>query len=345
LPLPSMKDVARRAGVSQSTVSRVLNSVPTAVPISEATRARVRQASKELGYVPNPLARGLRGGSTRLLGLIVREIADPFFAQLIDVLTMIARDRGYSIVLGHARSSSDEALALSDMLDLRHCDGLFVLGDVRGDETTLAKIVESNPKTVAFCSGEPPGKIAVIDIDNRKAISLALDYLLGLGHRKIAFIEGGWIGATLQRREAYREYMLKHSIEIPTEYIVQVEANNAAGGYRGMKTLLTAPDLPTAVLASDDAVAIGALKAAFDMGCRVPADMSVMGFDDIETANYTIPALTTIRQPLEEMGMRAMDMLFDMLSGEISPDNAPMILVEPELMIRDSCAPPSSKVR
>jgi len=340
---PSMKDVARRAGVSQSTVSRVLNDAPTAIAISPATQARVLKAARELGYTPNPLARGLRGSRTGLLGLIVREIDDPFFAQLIDVITMVTRERGYSIVLGHARSNSDEALALSDILDLRHCDGLFVLGEVRGDQAFFARIVESNPTVVAFCSGEPVGGISVVDVDNRKGIYLALDYLVGLGHRKIAFIEGGWIGATLQRRETFLEYMQQHSLEIPQEYIAQVEANDASGGYRGMKSLLDIPDPPTAVLASDDAVAIGALKAAFDLGFQVPADVSVIGFDDIEATSYTIPALTTIRQPVEEMAQKAVDVLFDMLDGKISPDDVSPILTEPAIVIRDSCAPPRTR--
>lgn len=338
MPHPSMKDVAKQAGVSQSTVSRVLNDAPTAISISEATRTRVLQAANELGYTPNPLARGLRGSRTGLLGLIVREIDDPFFAQLIDVLTLTTRERGYSIVLGHARSSSDEALALGDILDLRHCDGLFVLGDVQGDRTFLSRIVEINPHTVAFYSGEPTDIAAIVDVDNQKGIFLALDYLVGLGHRKIAFIEGGWIGATVQRLEAYLEYMRIHSVEVPEEYTAQVETNDASGGYRGMKALLTAPDPPTAVLASDDAVAIGALKAAFDLGFQVPADVSVVGFDDIEAASYTIPALTTIRQPIEQMAVKAVDTMLGLLSEEISPDDIPTTLMEPELVIRDSCA-------
>lgn len=335
-----MKDVAKLAGVSQSTVSRVLNDASTAIPIAAATRERVLEAAETLGYTPNPLARGLRGASTQLLGLIVREIADPFFAQLIDSLTVIARENGYGILLGHARSSSDEALALTDVLDFRHCDGALLLGDVKEHATVFEKIGQTFPKLVVYCSGNPPGNFTVVDVNNYTGVQLALHYLTDLGHRKIAFIEGGWICATQERLEAFHEFFAQRSIEIPPEYVVRVDQNDSAGGYQGLVNVLKVSDPPTAVFASDDAVAIGALKAAYDMGCRVPLDVSIMGFDDIDAARFTIPALTTIRQPIEELARSGVDALLRLLNGQSLVNNDRLILVEPELVVRDSCGPP-----
>lgn len=341
---PSMHDVAERAGVSQSTVSRVLNNTQSAIPIGEATKARVLKAADELGYVPNPLASGLRGGNTRLLGLIVREISDPFFATLIDAITELVKERGYNIVLGHARSSSDEALAVSDILDTRQCEGLFVLGDVPDNEAFIARVAESGSKAVAYCGGEPPEGIAFVDVDNEAGIGLALDYLIGLGHKRIGFIEGGWICATRQRLAAYHTHMAENGLRVHPADVVRVRENNPAGGYEGMLQILSVAGPPTAVLASDDAVAIGALKATADKGIRIPQDLSIVGFDDIEAAQFTIPALTTIRQPVDALAREGVNVLRGLLHEETARAGSPIILVRPELIIRDSAAPPGSLV-
>lgn len=336
----TMKDVARLAGVSQSTVSRVLNKATSAIPISLETRNRVLQVARELGYTPNPLARALRGRQTHLLGLIVREIADPFFAQLIAVISAAAKEKGYNLVLGHAQSSPAEALLLSTILDTRHCDGFIVLGDLRDDRAAFEELIlKAGPRIISLCRGEPVGHVPTINVDNRRGVFLALEYLTGLGHRQIAFIDGGWLGDIQERLQAYRAFMEQHELTVPAEYI-QTETNDASGGYHAMKALLTLLEPPTAILASDDVMAIGALKAASDMGYRVPADVSVIGFDDIEAATYTIPALTTVRQPIEEMGRKALSLLTDIVEGRLSADDVPVIRIEPKLVIRDSCAPP-----
>ena len=138
--LTTMRDIAREAGVSQSTVSRVLNDAPTRVPIAAETRERVTLAARRLGYRPNPLARGLRGASTMLIGAVVRDITDPFFAGAIEALSVEARARGYNVVLGHAHSRADEALALTAVLETRHCDAIVLLGDMQDQPRLLADL-------------------------------------------------------------------------------------------------------------------------------------------------------------------------------------------------------------
>jgi DNA-binding LacI/PurR family transcriptional regulator len=341
----TIRDVALQAGVSESTVSRVLSGVETPIPISEETRERVLQAAKELSYRPHPFARALRGKSTNLLGLIVREIDDPFFAQLIEVIGNVAKEEGYDLMLGYAKSDPEEALALSEILDLRHSDGLFLLGDLKEspeDHTFLAKMGE-NRRMVSVCRGsqELVGNTPSVGVDNRKGAFLALDYLAQLGHHRIAHINADRVGDLWERMEVYCEFMQDRFTESRQEY-VQLDENSYEGGYRATQRLLSLPHPPTAIFATDDTMAIGALSAASDMGRLVPRDVSVIGFDDVKIAAYLRPALTTVRQPIEKIGEKAVELLLEMIREGSTPDPLPRLLIEPELVVRDSCAEPGT---
>ena len=185
-----MRDIAREAGVSQSTVSRVLNDAPTRVPIAAETRERVTVAARRLGYRPNPLARGLRGASTMLIGAVVRDITDPFFAGAIEALSVEARARGYNVVLGHAHSRADEALALTAVLETRHCDAIVLLGDVQ-DQPRLLGDLRTRWSRSSPCGRAPtPSACPTIDVDNRAGVRAAVDHVAGLGHERIAFVGG-----------------------------------------------------------------------------------------------------------------------------------------------------------
>jgi DNA-binding LacI/PurR family transcriptional regulator len=340
----TIRDVADQAGVSESTVSRVLSGSKTQIAIGQETRERVLQVAEELGYSPHPAARALRGKGTNLLGLIVRDIDDLFFAELIKVIGDAAKQSQYDLVLGYARDDPAEALALSEVLDLRRCDGLFLLGDLKEspqDRTFLANIGKAHLiVAVGRGSQELVHNIPSICIDNRKGAFMALSYLVRLGHRRIAFIDGGRVGDLWERTEAYREFMRERFGGVCQQH-VQSDENSYEGGYRAMKKLLALSSFPTAVFAADDTMAIGALKAASDMGYAVPEDVSVIGFDDINIAAYLQPALTTIRQPIGRMGEKAVELLLEMVREKSVPATVPHLLMEPELIIRDSCAPPS----
>ena len=335
----TMHDVAKLAEVSQSTVSRVLNERPSGVPISERTRQRVMSAARELNYTPNPFAQALKGANTRLVGAIVREIADPFFAQMMSSIGETLGERGYSTVLGDAHSNPEEALRFTQLLDVRHCAGFLVLGDLRDDEAALHAIRKQRSYVVAVARGKAVTDVPFVNVDNQKGVGLALHYLFDLGHRRIAFIHGGWVGDIQERYCAYRGLMEVQGVPILDGYVHWAKSNDPAGGYEAMQALLSLPEPPTAVLASDDSMAIGALQSAADMKVGVPEQVSVVGFDDINAAAYAIPRLTTIRQPIEEMGRRAVHLLVDMIEEVIAPDGAKEIVLEPELVVRESCGP------
>jgi LacI family transcriptional regulator len=331
-------DVAAATGVSTSTVSRVMNDVEAPF-ISAKTRLLVRTIAQEMGYTPNPLARALRLRRTHQLGLIVREIADPFFSEFIDSLSSQARDIGYQMILGHAHSDASEGLIMKEVLDARQTDGLFILGDLRDDEPALQEMIRSNPAVVALCRGTALSAVPTINVDNRTGIRLLLDYLYDLGHRCFALIDGGWLGDIRERQNVFLEFIIERDLTMRDEWIWRT-TNDAEGGYHAMESLLSLATVPTAVLASDDVMAIGALKAASVRGVRVPRDVSVVGFDDISIARFVSPSLTTVRQPVEAMCSRALEIILGLIDQSLEVEEHLLIQLPPELIVRDSAGPP-----
>lgn len=341
----TIRDVAEQAGVSQSTVSRVLNSSETRIPISQETRERVLRVAEALEYRAHPGARALSGSGTGLIGIITREINDPFFAELIDVISNVAKQEGYDLVLGNAKREPKNALALRDrMLDPRHCDGLLLCGDLResAEDHTFLDRMGRDHRLVSVSRGSQHlvHSTPSVDIDNRRGALLALDHLAQLGHQRIACLNVGRVGDLWERLETYREFMRDRFGGVPEEY-VQPTQNSYRGGYKATERLLSLPTPPTALFAMDDMMAIGAIGAAIDMGWVVPADLSIVGFDDMEVAVYVRPALTTVRQPMEELGRKAVKLLLTMIEGVMPCDPCPRVVLEPTLIIRDSCGPPS----
>jgi len=333
------KDVAELAGVSQSTVSRVLGSNEDAKGfISDETTKRVKQAAKELGYSPNPIARALRGQPTNLIGLVVREIADPFFAELIEVLSIQIRNLGLNAVLGHAHSDPSQALKMAHVLDSRQCDGVIFIGDFRDDEKAIKSIMMENRPVVALCRGRSLYTLPTINVNNSIGIKMLIDHLISLGHTSFVFIDGGWFGDIHERRSFFLSEMAKYEGEFEYSWL-QASDNSAKGGYQAMHEVSKMSQKPTAVMASDDGMAIGLLKAASDLGIYVPEDISVTGFDDIGSAAFTIPGLTTVKQPLEEMSKLALDHLLKLINMEAVPVHLEFTQITPKLIIRGSTGP------
>ena len=331
------RDVAEHVGVSPSTISRVLNNTASDL-ISEETRQRVLEAAAQLGYTPDPFARALRGKKTHLLGLIVREIADPFFARFISELSGQARAMNYHLVLGHAQSDPEEALTMTSVLDMRHTDGVIVLGDLKNDEAALQEMLQGKHAVVALCRGPSPASLYTVNIDNRAGTYGLLDHLYDLGHRRFGFIDGGWLGDLRERREAFLRYVDERQLLARPEWI-QARPNNAEGGYHAMQALIDLDEPPTAVVAADDIMAVGALKAVADAELRVPDDLSIVGFDDIDLARFFCPALTTMRQPIDRMSEHALDLMLELINQPQLQREETLIRIPPELIVRQSTGP------
>ncbi len=339
----TIRDVAERAGVSVSTVSRIISGTESLISISEETRTKVFKAAKELSYRPHPGARALRGKTTNMLGVIARDVEDPFFSKLIRNISMAAQELGYEIVLATANADPSRALKISHtMLNMRYCDGLLLLGDLleTPEDLTYLEKMGWNLPLVLVCRGTKQlvGDNISIGTDNRAGTCLALEYLAGLGHQKIAFLSGGRLGDLNERQDAYEEFMQARFGQVVDEYFLEAE-NSLEGGYQGAQELLGLPEPPSAIFASDDMMAMGVLKAAADMGVKVPDQLSVIGFDDIHFASYTIPALTTVHQPIDEISRQAVQLLDGFLKSEQSQETQ-HVNIQPQLVIRKSCCPP-----
>jgi len=332
----TMQDIAKAAGVSQSTVSRVLNDTPTSVPIAVETRERVQEVAKRLGYRPNPLARGLRGARTMLLGVIVREITDPFFSMAIEALSTEALARGYNVVLGSAHSKADEAIALRAVLETRHCDAIVLLGDMRDEPKFLEDLRASQTPIVALWHGTELEGVPTVNTDNRAGMVAAIDHLIDHGHSRISFIGGRPLGDIRERRTAFYEHLEERGIAVVEEYVQNV-INDPNGGDAALRALVALDSPPTAVVCSTDHLATGVLHAAADLGLVVPRDLSVVGFDDIPMASFTVPSLTTVHMPVDEMTALAARLAMDE-PGERGSGVVESFVVAPTLVVRESTA-------
>ena len=335
----TMRDIARAAGVSQSTVSRVLNEVPTRVPIAAETRERVTLTARRLGYRPNPLARGLRGAPTMLLGAVVRDITDPFFAGAVEALSVAAMGQGYNLVLGHARGRADEALALTAVLETRHCDAIVLLGDLQDQPRLIADLGDLIVPVVGLWQGSSPLEVPTVDVDNAAGVRAGLDHLVELGHDRIAFVSGRPLGDIRERQAAFVEYMHDRFGNVRDGYVQHV-SNTPGGGETAMRALLALAEPPTAIMTSTDTLAVGVLHAAYSRSVVVPDDLSVVGFDDILLASHTVPALTTLRMPTAAIVAEGVRLAIELARDPTAPRKRGVTVMEPTLIVRQSTAPP-----
>jgi DNA-binding LacI/PurR family transcriptional regulator len=334
----TMKDVAAAAGVAQSTVSRILSGAEGRISVSEETRERVHALASELGYTPHPAARALRGAPTMLLGAVVRDITDPFFAEAIEALTLECSARGYSVVLGHAHAKADEALVLTAVLETRHCDAIVMVGDFAGEQRLFEDLRSARVRVVALWHGSQRSArpFPTVAVDSRAGITAALDHLTSLGHRRIAFVGGAGRYVIHDREVAYRQYLGAASLEGPDGYVCHVP-NTIGGGEVALRALMALAPFPTAIVAATDTLALGLIHAAHAHGIAVPEQLSIVGFDDIQLASGTVPGLTTLRMPIAEMVAAGVELAIG--AEAWSPGTPPpRVVFQPSLIVRASTA-------
>ncbi len=336
-----MRDIALAAGVSQSTVSRVLNKRETPIPIALKTRERVNAAAKALGYRPNPLARALRGAPTMLLGVIVRDFGDPFFASAIDVLATEAMDNGYNLVLGHAHGRVGGSTGLADVLETRQTDAVILLGDIHDQPQLIADLRASAVPVVATWQGISPLDFPTVDIDDAAGMRLGLRHLVELGHERIALASARLPLDNPHRENLYLEFMREHFGGVPEGYVQRVP-NSLEGGEAALGALLELPELPTAVATTTDLVAVGVLHRAWSVGRAVPQSLSVVGYDDLYIAAHTVPPLTTVRMPLTAIVREAVRIAIELARDGASREPR-VVRYPPSLVVRQSSAPPERR--
>jgi LacI family transcriptional regulator len=331
---PTMIDVARSAGVSIATVSAFING--TSNVSAELTR-RIEAAISEIGYERNAIARSLKTGATRTVGLMVADIRNPFFTDVVASIQKVLNRAGYAVML----CSNEEDTAMQDeqiklMLD-RMVDGLIIAP--AGEDEIMKRLVKSTRKPVVLLDRTCDElDIDAVVLDNAQAVSDATNYLLGLGHRRIGYLSGSSGKSTgRDRLVGYRNALAAAGIAYEPG-LVREGNFREADGYRAAMELLTAPERPTALFSANNLMVIGAMRAIRDMGLECPADISVASMDDFPWADVFSPRLTTVAQPVEAIGEQAARLLLERLNGT-APAAPRLLTLHGRLVVRNSCAP------
>jgi DNA-binding LacI/PurR family transcriptional regulator len=331
--MPSGWDIARLAGVSQSTVSRVMNHDPR---ISAATQTRVEQAMSRLGYRPNAAARTLITGRSNLMGLVVSNITNPFYPELIETIAAAAADYDYTVVLCNTQESEDLQLSMLDLLIEHQVDGAILTSPLRDSALEIGRRGLDRVPLVTVNRRMRGQHLDSVHLDNVRAGRLVAEHLWDLGHRRIAFIGGLRSASTnSDRLSGVRTALRRLGMPLSRDDVLNGEFT-WRHGYAAANTLLTQPNRPTALICADDLLALGVMDAAVDLGLEIPRDVAVVGFDDIPVAALRQVALTTVRQPVAEMGRRAVDLLMARITGTAGDDPVEVVL-PPQLVVRRTC--------
>lgn len=330
-------DVARAAGVSQTTVSFVLNDVEAA-NISDETRQRVLVAAEQLGYVPNAAARALGRGRTQTIGIVITTLSDPFIGSLVQTVESAARDHGYDLILASSADIPDREIAAVEMLQSRQVDGVIVassrVGALYQERLQRLRV----PVVLINSLVQHKGQYMLsIGVDNRHGGYLATSHLIQRGHRRIAYVASPTDrGDDMERMAGYRAALVEAGLGFDPSLVVQ-GTGRPGGGQRALPRLRSLDPLPTAAFCYNDMTAIGLMAAARSVSLSLPEDLAIVGFDDIIFARFTHPPLTTIAQPIVHLGRGAVERVLARLSAEAGEKQLAVELQVPgRLVVRAS---------
>lgn len=309
----SIRDVAKRAGVSIATVSRAVNHISSVDP---DLAKRVWKAVEEVGYVPNPQARALVSGRSRILGLIVSEITNPFFPELVQEFESLAVSQGYEVMIGSTNYDPVRTESLIRRMLQRSVDGVAVM-TFGIEEDLVKKLVEGEYPLVFIDAGPKLPNIRVLKVNYAEGIREAVQHLAALGHRSIAFISGPLrLRSAVARRDAFLDAMSELGLAVPEGDLIEGD-HTMEGGMAAIEKVVARQELPTAVMCSNDMTAIGVLHGLYRTTNKVPANISVVGFDDIHLAQFVLPPLTTVQMSCRALAATAIQAL----RAGIEPDH------------------------
>lgn len=333
----NIAEIARRANVSTATVSRTINQSGS---VKSETARKVWRAIDELNYYPNSHARTLVSGRSRLLGLIVSDITNPFFPELVRAFEALAVQHQYDLILTSTDYQTTRmTVCLRRMLE-RKVDGVAIMTSEM-DVGLIKELSRRGVPLVFMDVGQVGPRMSHVSIDYGNGVKQAVAHLVGLGHKRLAFISGPLdLHSARTRRQAFLEGMREHKLP-PDRKLIREGTHTAEGGQHAMSALLRLGKRPTAIVASNDWTAIGALRAIHAAGLRVPEDISVVGFDDIPLVSYTTPPLTTVRMSAADVGATAFQALFSLIGGERLEGDTYQVATR--LIVRDSTAKPPAR--
>lgn len=323
-------DVAKMANVSTATVSRVMTNAGT---VKRETADKVLEAIKKLNYQPNMLARHLRRSETNTILVVVPDITNTFFSNVLRGIESVAIEYGYQVLLCDAQNLIERESSFFSNLGQKKADGMILL-TARSDQKILEELSEDHPVVLA-CEYYEGSKLPTVSIDNISSARKATEYLISLKHKRIGHISGPMnVVVGRDRLKGFHQAMAQHGLSVDS-LLVQEGNFSYESGFNLMMKFLALDHPPTAVFAGNDEMVMGAVKAAKAKGFSVPEDLSVVGFDDIKFASIFEPALTTIAQPAFEMGEKAMQLLLKLINNDELEKN--QFMLADKLIVRDSC--------
>lgn len=324
-----IREVAEQAKVSIATVSRTINNVPTVNP---RLAKRVWQVIRELNYIPNPQARALVSGRSGILGLIVSEITNPFFPELIQGFEDVCLENGYEILVSSTNYEPERMARCIRRMLQRKAEGVAIM-TFGIEEPLLGQLTDRNIPMVFVDVGPGGPGVSTVDVDYHKGIRQGVQHLAALGHRQIGFISGPRrLHSAQSRIAAFTRSMEECGLKLNPAWMVEGD-HTLEGGMRALETLLATGELPTAIMCSNDMTAIGVLHKAYRAGVRVPLDLSVIGFDDVHLAEVMIPPLTSIRMSRTDLARAAVSALRAHIEGT-NPGRG--FQVDTQLVVRET---------
>ncbi len=323
-------DVAKKAGVSIATVSKVINN--NTGNMRDSTKRRVKKAMEELNYHPNVMASALMGKGTKTMGLLVPDISNPFFSEIARTIEDRAHEKGYNVIMCSTDENEEKEKKYVELLQNKLVDG-FIVGSTYKNKSILQDLINNMVPVVMLTQDDPDMDVSKVIVDDFKGGYEATIHHLQNGHRDIAIISEQLALSSIKRTEGYLQALKTYGIKPRKELIVKTRGS-IANGIKAFDTLFQLPEPPTAIFACNDQLAIGVILRAKENGIKIPGQLSLVGFDDTILATATYPRLTTVAQPIAEMGKTVVDLLIEEIQLGISGKKR--ILFNPELIIRET---------
>ncbi|SHE85180.1 transcriptional regulator, LacI family [Kaistia soli DSM 19436] len=332
--MATIKDVAVKAGVAISTVSAVIN---RSAPVSEDVIARVEAAISAIGYLPHGAAKALRSGNSRLIGVILPDITNPFFSMVARVIETVCMKAGYMTFVYNTDEDPQHEMHILRMMRMQRVAGMILISTRSDAEHGRRLMAEINVPTVLFSSAVPVTPYDAITLDERKASRLAIDYLAGLGHRRIGVVSGRPLVSTHEERlESCLEALAAHGIPPQPDLIVAANFDQQQA-FEATRALLALPDPPTAIFAFSNLMLIGVMRALVTSGRSCPRDISLVGVGDFDWPEIMNPQVTVVSMPAAQMAEFTIATLLAEIAGK-RPPTGKRTLFPPELIVRASCA-------
>lgn len=333
-PTIRLKDIADRTGFSVNTVSLALRDSPR---IPEPTRQLIREAAAALNYLPNQIAKSLVNRETKTVGLVLTDITNPTLTRAAQAIELLLSQRGYSTLFATSNNDVDEEIKVLEMFRSRQVDGMLVYPSSHRRLDHIRRLRKANHPIVLLV-GDPDAGVDAIGVDERRGGYRATKHLLSLGHTRIGVIDAATALGNLEKREGYLAALKEAGIEPDPVLSADPEGHSMARGYEAMGRLIAAGGKPTAVFAANDSLAIGVESWALANGLRVPEDMAIVGFDNIEFAEYAAVPISSVNYAIEDVSAEAVERLLVLIAhGEALPD--PQIRqLTPDIVVRESTA-------